>query len=1041
MDLGTRAMEMVWVGALAAPPLTVIAAGACLLGRCRPATRHALWAAALVSFIMPAVAGIVWRADWFQTSRLAPAGTGPIAERATAKALDAAAEAERHEGKVRRESAAPAVPERDMVTPDLAIVVDRGAAPREEWARPEEVMGVVLPAVTFDEVGHRTGPSVDTEGLQGVWACSVPDPAAESPSACDDTRAGDNACERGSGSDVGASDVAPRDGSVAAGERGETAQTGAESGSNLARDDQAASSEPADAAEGSSGSVVARSVEPALTPPAGDDGAAKSAGRADGRVGSAPASGPTVWGEWVTHMLVVRDAIASMPAIPPVAWGIGAGLLVLVMGLRSWSLYRVVRSGRAASDDVASMVREAAREIGLGRPPLTMMVRDRVSPMIWCGARPRLVLPQELWEDLDEASRRAVIVHELAHLKRRDHWLCWIEAVVRVMYWWHPVAWWVCRRVREEADASCDVWVTSLMPKCRRAYAEALIATKSYLNLPGRRAPVGLGVMSNRTKRLARRLTMVMTQKSRPRASVVGSFLAIGVIAAGMFVMPGLACPPDEQAKAKAPKATTTSRIVTLAGQDKAKVEAECEASCAAACDAAKAAEDGVPAVTFFGEAPALEAMFGRGENDDEGLRRLEERLRRLEEQLRRLESQQRGSGVGGMSTMQAPGMGGGIGPGAPRRPGAARVAPEAVVIERRAVEDAVRRAQDEYRASVNRGDVARALEGMKAYSTTMPADAARQAELAAKELHEAMIAHGQGGLGLTQPGPLVINTEGQTHTEEYRLPEGKLKAMIALMERDDVPVFIERHPDRIVVHGTDSQHRVFRAFVQLINPEQGTAGDMRPRTATGTPAPRASNRVPEAKARAEEIRRQQREMERRVKEVEKKADKTRSKADKLRSQAESADERSETMREQAEEEQGEVRKQNLLSQAEDFASQARSLESQAEAAERDADVLEAEAQRLEQAAEDLEAALESAESALEELDGVEIGAATVDALAPSVPMTPRPPVGAPSAGPAPTSPVPPTPPSAPFAPAAGSPVGAPSAPTPPPAAPAPAER
>ena len=142
---------------------------------------------------------------------------------------------------------------------------------------------------------------------------------------------------------------------------------------------------------------------------------------------------------------------------------------------------------------------------------------------------------------------------------------------------------------------------------------------------------------------------MVMTQKSRPKASAVGTFLAMGVIAAGMFVMPGLACPPDEQANSKAAtKVQVAGKVSTARASKNMLTPSKVDPSSPVGVTSV----GGAPAVTFFGEAPALEAMRGSESGDDEaGLRRLEERLRRLEEQLRRLESKQ-----GSRSGAAAPG-------------------------------------------------------------------------------------------------------------------------------------------------------------------------------------------------------------------------------------------------------------------------------------------------------------------------------------------------------------------------------------------------
>jgi beta-lactamase regulating signal transducer with metallopeptidase domain len=70
----------------------------------------------------------------------------------------------------------------------------------------------------------------------------------------------------------------------------------------------------------------------------------------------------------------------------------------------------------------------------------------------------------------------AWFVHELAHGKRRDHGVVWIELAAGVIWWWNPVFWHVRSRLREQAELSCDAWVISALPHGRRAYAESLLA-------------------------------------------------------------------------------------------------------------------------------------------------------------------------------------------------------------------------------------------------------------------------------------------------------------------------------------------------------------------------------------------------------------------------------------------------------------------------------------------------------------------------------------------------------------------------------------
>ncbi len=256
------------------------------------------------------------------------------------------------------------------------------------------------------------------------------------------------------------------------------------------------------------------------------------------------------WQAWVPRLQDLRDAAAALPPIPSVLWLAGAGVLGLVALTQAITLRRLITSAEPPSDPVREMVESAARTIGLRRVPDILMVSARVSPMVSCWGRSRLILPRELWDELDQIGREAVVLHELAHLRRRDHWVCYAEIAAAAIFWWHPVVWWVRQRLREEADACCDAWVTALRPRDRRSYAQALLDTRAYLSRPTRAVPgVGLGVNGSGAKRFARRLTMVMKERAKPRLSVCGVALAATLGLIGAASTPLWACPPDEKSQ------------------------------------------------------------------------------------------------------------------------------------------------------------------------------------------------------------------------------------------------------------------------------------------------------------------------------------------------------------------------------------------------------------------------------------------------------------------------------------------------------------
>lgn len=897
MEIALRASELFWIGGLAAIPVALAVGGLCRVLKCRPATRHALWCAVLFSFITPVIAGMAGRPGWFSSGRVLAAADS-ISARVAAQDGGRAEAPAMPPGRRANMAAAPrASRERDagagrvvnyMMSRALPALLARSLTPIAEDNWPARIASVRRDySNTVSLLSEQPGPADDRARAPVVQT-------HESPRAV---------------------------------------------GRTAARERTPAAPGP----ERSSRPIVTIRAEP--TAPPIRDAAWTPGEEARPVVAAAPArplsgdSGPAgraAWTsrarDWLAAVLAVRDALAGVPPIPAPVWAGGALLIAAVWAVRLVRARRLLSRGRAAPAEVRLMVEEASRRLGLARTPGVLVIDERVSPMIWCGLRPRLVLPAGLWDDLDGDSRLSVVLHELAHLRRRDHRLCWLESLVGLVYWWHPAAWWARRRIRDEADLACDAWVLSVVPGHRRAYAEALVTTRSFLSMPGCRVTPGLGVMTKRTKKLSRRLTMVMTQRVAPRPSLIGASLAVAVAMTGMFVTPGLACPPDEEGGA--PKAAVAGGSGRAAAKEKAAKERAAKKSAAGreAPARARAAAPSAPrdeaGQEFFGERPALEAMRARGQGGSAAeepeaaqIQRLEEQLRVLERRLEQL-NRRAGSGRGAQSrVLPAP-----LAPTSPVAPGSP-VAP---------------------------------------VSPAMPAPAP----------HALVSPFGQSA-----PSPLTLSlrAEGQV-AQSYSLPEGKLEALTGLMSRDDVPVLIEPHPDHIVVHATPRQHEVFSAFVRLIHPETGQS--LGTTLNLAVPSVRLTDearRHAELAAKAGQLEAlrghmkglegQRSSLETRAREMEERAEEARRRADEIR-------ERADQLRREQDDRRSEGGDSNnadplgaraLLAAANRLEAQARTAETAADQMERRADGLEAQAEELAEAAEAIERAMEDLGDQLEE--------------------------------------------------------------------------
>jgi beta-lactamase regulating signal transducer with metallopeptidase domain len=155
-------------------------------------------------------------------------------------------------------------------------------------------------------------------------------------------------------------------------------------------------------------------------------------------------------------------------------WIAGTAAMCLLQLARIVCFCRLLGRGQPAPRWLAKQVDKLADSLRVKRPA-TLVVPGIGSPFVWHMGRAKLLWPASLTDRQPLERRRSVIVHELAHLRRRDHWVGWLQMVAECVWWWNPLFWYVRRQLRFYAELACDACVVSTLPEDRRAYAEALI--------------------------------------------------------------------------------------------------------------------------------------------------------------------------------------------------------------------------------------------------------------------------------------------------------------------------------------------------------------------------------------------------------------------------------------------------------------------------------------------------------------------------------------------------------------------------------------
>jgi beta-lactamase regulating signal transducer with metallopeptidase domain len=239
----------------------------------------------------------------------------------------------------------------------------------------------------------------------------------------------------------------------------------------------------------------------------------------------------------------VALAPLSWEKLVGIVWLTGSLAWMAVAAIRIVRFHRILRFANPANRKTQVRVRELADRLGLSVYPSIAFVSAPIAPLLWALTRsPRLLIPTKLWERLNEEQRDTLLVHELAHLRRGDHWVRRLEMVVLALYWWHPVVWWAQRQLREAEEQCCDAWVLWALPNATHHYAVALVETLAFLSHS--RPALPLGASGIEPMRLLKRRLSMIVQGHPPRG--MSRLARWAVVGLGLLVLPLLPVPAQQ---------------------------------------------------------------------------------------------------------------------------------------------------------------------------------------------------------------------------------------------------------------------------------------------------------------------------------------------------------------------------------------------------------------------------------------------------------------------------------------------------------------
>ena len=200
---------------------------------------------------------------------------------------------------------------------------------------------------------------------------------------------------------------------------------------------------------------------------------------------------------------------------------------------------------------------------GLGRPVRLCVASDETGPAVVGAWRPRIVLPEAVLSGFGRDRLEAILLHELAHVRRRDVVVHWLMTAARVLHWFNPIAWLALSRMAAEREQACDDVVIDVLGRSsRQLYGETMLRLLERM-VVGPMVPGAVQFFGSR-----RRLQTRLESLTRPRRLAGrGKTIAISLLVA--LALLGLTDRVRSKAAARArePAPTPLSTTADLAAE------------------------------------------------------------------------------------------------------------------------------------------------------------------------------------------------------------------------------------------------------------------------------------------------------------------------------------------------------------------------------------------------------------------------------------------------------------------------------------------
>jgi len=315
-------------------------------------------------------------------------------------------------------------------------------------------------------------------------------------------------------------------------------------------------------AEISATSSTVTNIPPKPSPRSRSNGAASSADNADLQTGLVPSAGadrvitPAMSGSLLTWQGYVL-----------LAWLASVVLMMTLLIQRALFVRSLVTQSETASDTMTSILQSARQQMHVTTRVGLRHSQAIAGPCV-CGlVRPIILIPQSLSSKVSEQRFKAILLHELAHIKRGDLWVSCIQTIVQIVYVYHPLLWVANAMIRKVREQAADEMVLVALGEEADDYPKTLLDV-SRLTFGSPALSLRFIGVAESKKALHRRIKHMLTRPV-PKSTRIGALGTIAIIVVAAVLL------PMARAEKSNKDASATPQVISTEATEKAPPASE----------------------------------------------------------------------------------------------------------------------------------------------------------------------------------------------------------------------------------------------------------------------------------------------------------------------------------------------------------------------------------------------------------------------------------------------------------------------------------